>query len=227
NTATGYRGTVDLTSTDTQAGLPADYTFTATDNGAHTFAVTLKTAGSQSVTATDTVTGSLTATRSGISVQGDTAAPTITAKTPTAGANSVSKTCCVTATFSEAVQGNTISCVLKDQFGQSVSASLAYNASTRTATLTPAASLRSNAKYTVSLSGAKDMAGNAMRAVSWNFTTAKTVWHQGGSDFNSGSFSTTALSAPATGGVQLASTFSEQFSGTALSSAWTRTVYQT
>ncbi len=60
NTATGYTGTVHFTSSDAQAVLPANYTFTASDNGTHTFTITLKTAGSQSLTATDTVTGSIT-----------------------------------------------------------------------------------------------------------------------------------------------------------------------
>src|SRR3954469_7349395 len=64
--AVGYRGTVHFSSSDPQAALPADYTFTAADAGAHTFAVTLKTAGSQSITATDTVTNSLTGSQAGI-----------------------------------------------------------------------------------------------------------------------------------------------------------------
>lgn len=62
-TANGYRGTVHFTSTDTRSGvvLPADYTFTAADNGVHTFTgVKLVTAGSQTVTATDTVSSSVT-----------------------------------------------------------------------------------------------------------------------------------------------------------------------
>jgi hypothetical protein len=72
NVATGYTGTVHFTSTDTQAGLPANYTFTGADKGVHTFAstlkpgLTLKTAGSKSVTATDishsSITGSQTVT---------------------------------------------------------------------------------------------------------------------------------------------------------------------
>src|SRR5205085_11045691 len=37
NLATGYTGTVHFSSTDPQAGLPADYTFTAGDAGTHTF----------------------------------------------------------------------------------------------------------------------------------------------------------------------------------------------
>src|SRR5439155_1174893 len=60
NTATGYRGTVHFTSTDGLAALPADYAFTAADAGTHTFSVTLKTAGTKSVTATDAATSSIT-----------------------------------------------------------------------------------------------------------------------------------------------------------------------
>jgi photosystem II stability/assembly factor-like uncharacterized protein/streptogramin lyase len=48
--ATGYTGTVTFTGTDPKATYPARYTFTATDKGTHTFKVTLKTAGSQTVT---------------------------------------------------------------------------------------------------------------------------------------------------------------------------------
>src|SRR5205814_1387845 len=70
NTATGYTGTVHFSSTDAQAVLPANYTFVAADNGAHTFtnAVTHKTAGNQTVTATDTLTSTITGTSGTISV---------------------------------------------------------------------------------------------------------------------------------------------------------------
>src|SRR5262249_41700205 len=54
NVATGYTGTVHFSSSDGKAVLPADYPFTASDAGTHTFVVTLKTAGTQSLTATDT-----------------------------------------------------------------------------------------------------------------------------------------------------------------------------
>ena len=47
NTATGYTGTVHFTSTDSNAVLPANHTFTAGDAGTHTFSVTLKTAGTR------------------------------------------------------------------------------------------------------------------------------------------------------------------------------------
>src|SRR5262249_40223104 len=59
NIATGYRGTIHFTSSDGAAALPANYKFTAGDNGVHTFNVTFQTTGSQSLTATDTVTSSI------------------------------------------------------------------------------------------------------------------------------------------------------------------------
>jgi hypothetical protein len=63
NRATGYRGTVHFTTSDRGAGvvLPANYTFTAGDGGAHTFTngATLVTVGTQTVTATDTAASSI------------------------------------------------------------------------------------------------------------------------------------------------------------------------
>ena len=57
---TGYTSTIHFASSDVQAGLPADYTFTSADAGVHTFSVTLKSAGSMFLSATEvggTVTG--------------------------------------------------------------------------------------------------------------------------------------------------------------------------
>ncbi len=51
NVLTGFTGTVTLTSSDPSATLPAAYTFTTGDAGVHVFPVTLKTAGTQSITA--------------------------------------------------------------------------------------------------------------------------------------------------------------------------------
>ena len=67
-TAAGYTGTVHFTSTDGQAVLPADYTFTAADAGVHTFSATLETAATQLITATDTLTLGLTGSETGITV---------------------------------------------------------------------------------------------------------------------------------------------------------------
>jgi hypothetical protein len=68
NVAVGYTGTVHLTSSDPQALLPADYTFTADDAGSHTFETILKTAGTQTLTATDLGTRTVTGTETGIIV---------------------------------------------------------------------------------------------------------------------------------------------------------------
>src|SRR5207237_545305 len=59
NTVTGYRGTVHVTSSDSAASLPTNYTFTTADQGVHSFGVTLRTLGNQTVTATDTVNAAL------------------------------------------------------------------------------------------------------------------------------------------------------------------------
>ncbi|MBF5041221.1 hypothetical protein FGE12_02400 [Aggregicoccus sp. 17bor-14] len=53
NTATGYRGTVHVSSTDSAAVLPADYAFTSDDAGTHAFSVTFKTTGTQQVSFAD------------------------------------------------------------------------------------------------------------------------------------------------------------------------------
>ena len=65
NTDTNYQGTVHFASTDPQATLPSDYTFTSSDQGVHTFAgeFTLLAAEPQTLTATDAaITGSATVT---------------------------------------------------------------------------------------------------------------------------------------------------------------------
>jgi len=62
NVATGYVGTVHFTSSDGQAALPADYTFTAADQGKHTFQVTFGTPDTQSISVTDALNSALQAT---------------------------------------------------------------------------------------------------------------------------------------------------------------------
>ena len=59
NMGADYAGTVHFSSSDVQAGLPADYTFTAADSGVHNFTVNLKTANSQYVAATDSLNSAL------------------------------------------------------------------------------------------------------------------------------------------------------------------------
>jgi N-acetylneuraminic acid mutarotase len=65
NVATSYSGTVHFTSTDGQAVLPAN---SALANGTATVYATLNTVAIQSITATDTVTSSITGTSNSINV---------------------------------------------------------------------------------------------------------------------------------------------------------------
>src|SRR5439155_1408585 len=69
NNATGYVGSVNFTSSDAQAVLPANYAFTSSDAGTHTFSATFKTAGGQSITATDTASGTINGSQTGITVK--------------------------------------------------------------------------------------------------------------------------------------------------------------
>jgi Ca2+-binding RTX toxin-like protein len=68
NPLPSYTGTVHFTSGDPQAALPADYIFSAGDHGTHTFIVALKTAGTWSVTVTDTGPTAFSGTQAGIVV---------------------------------------------------------------------------------------------------------------------------------------------------------------
>jgi len=68
NIAFDYPGEVHLSSTDAQAVLPSDYTFSDSDEGQHVFSVNLKTAPSQTVTVTDTSNAAVTGTSSAITV---------------------------------------------------------------------------------------------------------------------------------------------------------------
>jgi hypothetical protein len=61
-TDTSYLGTVHFTSSDPAATLPADVSFTGTDQGTLAFQATLQAVDSQTITATDTVNSAITAT---------------------------------------------------------------------------------------------------------------------------------------------------------------------
>lgn len=104
------------------------------------------------------------------------AAPTVTARTPGAGSTGVAAGSNVTATFSTAVQGVTSSSfLLKSPSGQVIPAAVTFSATTRTATLNPAASLLNDTKYTATLIGGtatiRDAAGTPLTGTSWTFTT--------------------------------------------------------
>jgi methionine-rich copper-binding protein CopC len=99
----------------------------------------------------------------------DTTKPTVTDRQPAAGSTGVAVGTSASATFSEPVQQSTINFTLTG--ASNVPATLNYNATTRTATLTPNAPLAASTTYTANLSGAQDSSGNAMDPLTWTFTT--------------------------------------------------------
>jgi hypothetical protein len=151
-----------------------------------------------------------------------TTPPTVTAMTPNNGDRGVASSATITTTFSEAVDPNTISVVVKDSHGASVAGNLQYSGATHTATFVPAAPLLPFMTYTVTVSGAKDLNGNVMSAPSTRTFSTRGVWVQATTaDFNTGTNNgTTVLGS--NGGVQLAPLLNENFAGTSLNAAnWT------
>lgn len=97
NTASGYRGTISLASSDSTAVLPANYTFTDGDLGQHTFTGTLKRSGTQNLSASDTITPSITGMQSGIVVNADSASTLVLNGYPSAVTAGISKNLTVSA----------------------------------------------------------------------------------------------------------------------------------
>jgi putative cell wall-binding protein len=126
NVATGYAGTVKLSSSDSAAVLPASSTLSS---GQRTFTVTLKTAGSQTVTATDTANSGLSGTTATIAVS-PAATTHLLVTAPTSSAAGLSFIVAVTA---------------KDAYQNTVTA---YGGTVHLTSTDTAASLSSNAKLT-------------------------------------------------------------------------------
>jgi hypothetical protein len=108
----------------------------------------------------------------------DATAPTVTGTAPNGGSVSVGTS--VTATFSEPMAASSVSTstfTLRSPGGGVLAATVAYNANTNAATLTPASPLSGSTTYTATVaggaSGVKDLYGNAMASNAvWTFTTA-------------------------------------------------------
>ncbi|UGQ10600.1 DUF4082 domain-containing protein [Yinghuangia sp. ASG 101] len=104
----------------------------------------------------------------------DATAPTVTATSPAAAATGVAINDGLGATFSEAVQADTITWALTKPDNTAVAGTASYDPATRTASFAPAENLALSTAYTATVSGAKDAAGNTMAPVTWSFTTAAT-----------------------------------------------------
>ncbi|MBG6059381.1 Ca2+-binding RTX toxin-like protein [Cryobacterium sp. MP_M5] len=116
-------------------------------------------------------TGAFSARSAAVTPRADFIAPTVTARTPAAGALAVSQTANLTATFSEPVTGVSATSVVLTQGATAVPAVVTYNTATRVATLNPNATLVADRVYTVTISGIRDVAGNVMIIDTWTFTT--------------------------------------------------------
>jgi dipeptidyl aminopeptidase/acylaminoacyl peptidase len=122
-------------------------------------------------------TGPASTPSNAVTPQGDATAPTVSSRTPASNAKAVAAGGNVTATFSEPVQGvsGTRFTLRNTATGVLVSATVAYDAATRVATLDPAADLAADTSYTARLTGGttaiRDLAGNPLTTVSWKFLT--------------------------------------------------------
>jgi hypothetical protein len=106
-------------------------------------------------------------------ITSDTSGPSVTSSRPATGATRVSTRPRIRATFSEPVAGvDARSFVLRGPGGATVPASVAYDAASRTATLTPSAPLADTTRYTVALTDAiSDIGATPLSVTRWSFTT--------------------------------------------------------
>jgi hypothetical protein len=104
-------------------------------------------------------------------------APALTARTPVSGATGIDPASAVTATFGSAMDAASLTSstfVITTAGGSTVPASVSYDSGTRTATLTPNATLASGASYTAKLTtGVRSDDGTPMAGQqTWSFSTA-------------------------------------------------------
>ncbi|MDP1689683.1 MAG: Ig-like domain-containing protein, partial [bacterium] len=94
----------------------------------------------------------------------DTAAPSVTSKTPGANAVGIDPAGNITVVFSEnvVIDASNVSGVTAGVTGSG----------TDTATINPTSNLANNTTYTITLTGVTDMAGNTLPTTSWSFTTS-------------------------------------------------------
>jgi hypothetical protein len=109
----------------------------------------------------------------------DTTEPKVSSFSPASGATNVATSAAVTVTFNEAINASSVtsSTVRLMDGGTQLAASVSYNATNRTATITPSSALANSKTYTISVlggaNGIKDLAGNALvQTVTSSFTTA-------------------------------------------------------
>jgi hypothetical protein len=114
----------------------------------------------------------------------DLTPPTVTLTSPATNATNVVINTTVNATFSKNMNPSTISTLnymLAGPGGTTISATVAYDASSRITTLVPQANLLANTLYTATITtGVQDLAGNALvNNYVWSFATGAGASQQG------------------------------------------------
>jgi Domain of unknown function (DUF4082)/Bacterial Ig-like domain/Bacterial Ig domain len=168
----GIEVSVDGGATWRRANGRAAWTYTWTPTVAGSYTIRTRAADDS---------GNLEAPAAGrtVTVGADLTPPTISARSPAAGATGVSRTANITVTFNEAMTASTITTgtfELRDPANNLVAGVVSYNSTTRVATLNPTPTLAASTVYTARVrggaSGVKDAAGNALAAdATWTFTT--------------------------------------------------------
>ncbi len=159
NTAQAYTGTVHFTSSDPQAALPADYMFMTNDHGVHLFkTLNLKTAGNQSVTATDTLSQSITGSKSTLVTAAALAELTMTGMPPTTTAGTAFNL--------------TVSAV--DPYGNAVSS---YRGTVHFTSTDPSAALPGDYPFTVGDAGSHTFTGVVLETDGIQGVTAVDLSH--------------------------------------------------
>ncbi len=77
----------------------------------------------------------------------------------------------VSITFTEPVNPGPLTAAVTDPGGSAIAVSQAYDAPSRTLTLTPTTALDYSTEYSVNVDGISDAAGNTAAPISWTFTT--------------------------------------------------------
>lgn len=184
-----------FTASQTSGNAPLTVTFTDTSSGSPTAWQWNFGDGANNVTdqntshtyeAAGTYTAVLTATKGSesssfartITVSAPLTLPAVTSVSPLSGATNVTTSTAITATFNVDINASTLTSgfTIKDSGNNAVAGAVSYNASSKTATFTPQASLANNKTYTATIAGITDTSGNAMASpYAWSFTTAAAV----------------------------------------------------
>jgi hypothetical protein len=129
----------------------------------------------------------------------DAIAPTVTTTTPANLASSVGIDASINATFDKAMDSSTLNPATFTVTGPGatvVVGKVSYDVTNKIATFTPTSPLAAGVTFTATITGALDLAGNALATTTWTFTTGLTTTGQ--SPVNLGSASSYAVLAATT-----------------------------